>query len=204
MPSSPPQPQPYPHLHDPVAVPRDQGCDNWIQLPICWYLLASLAPLDFAVHLEGRLEVPITSPYFHLKGCLGTHKLDVPSPHIKNIWSPCGYMPCHCLDFYLDAWHYIDCHYHVFHFPTVKDYWLQFSVGSVLPLTAVQFAHSTSQNHPSPHSLWLRCPPPVSPLAVTQPCGLLSWVGICYPCIIIQVVHGMAHLLMNPMKKVIP
>ena len=77
---------------------------------------------------------------------------------------------------YLDPLHYVDWQYHLFQFLTVKGYSLWFSVASVLPLTAVQCAWSTSQYHPSPltEMISLGCPPWVSPLALTQPCFCIS------------------------------
>ena len=52
------------------TLPRNQGCDTWVLLLVCWYLLTSLAPLNVVVHLGGQFEVS-TTPQFPYKGVLG-------------------------------------------------------------------------------------------------------------------------------------
>ena len=164
----------------PSSCTKDQGCDTWILLPVCWYLPMSLAPLHLAAHLRRqRLEAPATSPNFHLKGCLDTYELNVPNPLIENIWSHFGHVPHDYFDCCLDPLHYVDFYYHSLHFPTVEGYWLWFSVAPALPLTAAWFALSDLQCHPSPLTelISLRLPPQVSPLAIDSAlwAAVMSW-----------------------------
>ena len=134
----------------------------------------SLVPLHFAVHLRGLVG---GAHYLNLRGCLDNHELNVPNPCTENTQSPCGHVPCHWFGFYLDPWYYVDFHYHPLHLLIVDGYWLWFSVASVLPLKAVQFALSNSQYCPYPLTelILIRFPLQVGPL-LTQPYGLLSQV----------------------------
>ena len=127
--------------------------------------------------LGGRFVAPATSPRFQFQGVFGHLQTSCLQPshwkHVIPLWS----CPLPLLDFYLDPWYYIDWHYHPFHFLTVEGYWLSFSVVSVLPLATTQIACSTLQYpSPLPKSVSLGHPPLVSPLALTHPLGLLSWV----------------------------
>ena len=128
--------------------------------------------------LGDRLEASATSPEIPFKGHSDTHKLYVSIPHIKNIWSNCSHIPCNCLDCYFDPWYYVEFYYHSLHLPTVEGCWLQFSVAPALPFTAAQFALSDPWCHPPPLTelISLGLPLQVSPLALTQPYWLLSWV----------------------------
>ena len=105
----------------------------------------------------------------------------------------------------LNPYHYVDCHYQLFHLLTVKGYWLQSSVASVLQLTAAQFACSTLWYHLSslPELISLRHPPWVSPLALTQPFHCCE-LRIYFPCVIIQGINGIVQFLARPMKTTIP
>ena len=102
VPSSPsPLPQPWPHWHDQVAIPRDQGCDTQILLPASWYLLTSLASLHLVACLRGQVGGAHYLP-------LLTHKLNLPNPHIKNILSNFGHVPHNYFYSCLDPWYYVD------------------------------------------------------------------------------------------------
>ena len=74
VPSPPPPSTTTIAISSQVAIPRDQGCDTRILPPVCWYLLASLAPLHLVVHVLGvHWRCLLPPPNFHLKGCLDTH-----------------------------------------------------------------------------------------------------------------------------------
>ena len=97
--SLPPLPQLQLHWHSQVAVPRDQGCDTWVLLLVCWYLLTCpWLPSTFFACLGGQVQRhPQLPPNLLFRGVL-RHSWSpvVPNPQIKNIWSYYGHVPCDC------------------------------------------------------------------------------------------------------------
>ena len=131
--------QPSFHLYIPADALKAWGCNFWILSPVFQYLSAFVALLQFVALPGGWLEAPTTSSHFPFKGVHGYS---------------CAKCP------HLDSEHYLFFLCHLVHCLTVDVCWLLYSGASVLPLSAAQSAHSTSQYHLShlpeliSHNLW--------------------------------------------------
>ena len=147
--------------------------------PVFWYLLSSLAPLHWVVHLMGQVGgVCYLPPISIWRGSWTPTSLMSPTLTSKTfdpimvtslaVVSIVALAPCIML-----------VSITISYLLTVKGCWLWFSVVPALPLTDVQFALSDLWYHPSPPTelISLRLPPKDHPLALTQPYWLLSWVN---------------------------
>ena len=135
-------------------------------------------PFFWLCTLGDRLEAFTTFPQFPFKGMLRHCWALWLNPHIKDNWSHCSHIPHNCFHCCLGPLYYVNFYYHSLHLLTVEGCWLWFPVSPTPALPDVWLALSDSQCCPSPLTelISLRLPPWVSPFALTQPYGLLSWV----------------------------
>ena len=133
---------------------------------------ASGSPLPFDVSQGTGWRPLLTPPISHLKEYLDIHEPCVPTPHIKNILSPCNHFSHHLLNYYLSFYCYL------FHCLTVEGYRLQYLGAFALPFAFVQSANSTLQYCPSllPELISPRHLSLYDHLTLTQPSGLLLLV----------------------------
>ena len=134
--------------------------------------------------------MPTTSATFHLKVYLDIHKLNTPTPHIKNSLSLFSHFSHHLPNFSLTL---------SFTFFLLPSFSLSDSQGLLTAvfrgictttysctICSLNFAISSFF---LPELISYGCPPLYNLLALTQPFGCCHKLRISYPCIIMHVVH---------------